>query len=84
MPDFHDDFHGSALAHASLPVLEALDCTVGGCWRVRRRKWGKKREGERMRRSGRTLMEGKEEKRGGVGGREDDTPVNEHVHNAQN
>lgn len=38
-----------------------------------------------MRRSGRTLMEGKEEKSGGGGGgREDDTPVNEHVHNAQN
>lgn len=33
MPDFHDDFHGSALAHASLPVLQALDCSVGGCWR---------------------------------------------------
>lgn len=45
MPDFHDDFHGSALAHASLPVLEALDCTVGGCWRVRRRKWGEKKRG---------------------------------------
>lgn len=30
-------------------------------------------------------MEGKEEKSGGGGGgREDDTPVNEHVHNAQN
>lgn len=30
-------------------------------------------------------MEGKEEKSGvGGGEREDDTPVNEHVHNAQN
>lgn len=29
-------------------------------------------------------MEGKEEKSGVGGGREDDTPVNEHVHNAQN
>lgn len=45
---------------------------------------GGKREGERMRRSGRTLMEGKEVKSGGGGEREDDTPVNEHVHNAQN
>lgn len=37
MPDFHDDFHGSALAHASFTVLQALDGAVGGCW---------KREGE--------------------------------------
>lgn len=29
-------------------------------------------------------MEGKEVKSGGGGEREDDTPVNEHVHNAQN
>lgn len=32
MPDFHDDFHGSALAHASLAVLQALDCPIGGGW----------------------------------------------------
>lgn len=31
LSDFHDDFHGSALAHASLPVLQALHCAVGGC-----------------------------------------------------
>lgn len=32
LPDFHDDFHGSALAHASLAVLQALDCPIGGGW----------------------------------------------------
>lgn len=74
MPDFHNDFHGSALAHASLPVLQALDGTVGGGWRgekemrceeKRERGWegGRKKKQER---------------------REDDTLVNEHVHNAQN
>lgn len=32
LPDFHDDFHGSALAHAALAVLQALDCPIGGGW----------------------------------------------------
>lgn len=40
LPDFHDDFHGSALAHASLAVLQALDCAVGGCWRAEVGVWG--------------------------------------------
>lgn len=36
MADFHDDFHGLALAHASFTVLQALDGAVGGGWRWRR------------------------------------------------
>lgn len=81
LPDFHDDFHGSALAHASLPVLQALHCTVGGCCRggdEEREEGVKDRKRE-------DVVEG-EEKNGGRKRRrrEDDTLVNEHVHNAQN
>lgn len=79
LPDFHDDFHGSALAHASIAVLQALDRTIGGGWRVegvweaeegvtgkvREEVW-KSRAGERQRRE------------------EDDILVNEHVHNTEN
>lgn len=30
LPDFHDDFHGFALAHAPLAVLQALHGAIGG------------------------------------------------------
>lgn len=73
MADFHDDFHGSALAHASFTVLQALDGAVGGGCRWRREE-AKEEEVVKFR----TKKREKRER-----GRGDDIVVNEHVNNTQ-
>lgn len=73
MADFHDDFHGSALAHASFTVLQALHGAVGGGCR-----WRRERAEEEVGEGGWQSSGQKRRKE-----REDDTVVNEHVHNAQ-
>lgn len=81
MADFHDDFHGSALAHASFTVLQALHGAVGGgCkWRSRKRE---RRKGGRGK-MGEFRTKKREDGRERESEREDDTVVNEHVHNTQ-
>lgn len=83
MADFHDDFHGSALAHASFTVLQALHGAVGGGCEWRRGREGE--EGEEEEEGGRWGSSGQRKEKTGEreGEREDDTVVNEHVHNTQ-
>lgn len=70
MPDFHDDFHGSALAHASLPVLQTLDRAIGGCCNGRKKGMGgRKREDDTKDKKWEDVMESKEKRKRGGGGR---------------
>lgn len=67
LPDFHDDFHGSAPARASFTVLQALDCTIGGSWsNVGGGKGGDGIKGDRQEEGGcdAGLREEKQEKEG--------------------
>ena len=69
LPDFHDDFHGSALAHASLPVLQALDRSIGGRWRGGGGMEGGEEKGVKDRRREES-MEGEETEKAGKRGEE--------------